>query len=67
MSNFDFSIILAGVTILSLSALRFAYNKDKFALIVSTNSGEIKAIVSEDKEYITDIVDCLNDAIIYRG
>lgn len=41
--------------------------KPEFWIILSTASGESKVLAHRDRVFVTQVVDALNDAIIYRG
>lgn len=41
--------------------------KNDFAVKISTNAGEPNTLISKNKEYIQEVVDAINEAIIYRG
>jgi Family of unknown function (DUF6232) len=55
-----FILIAIGILILVLT-------KNEFTVRISTNSGEVNSIVSKDKSYIQNVVNALNDAIVFRG
>lgn len=57
---FGFCLLAAGIGLLLVI-------KNEFAVRISTNAGESNSIVSRDKAYIQQIVNALNEAIIYRG
>ncbi|MOA67511.1 hypothetical protein D3C78_1947360 [compost metagenome] len=60
-------MLIIGVVI-TLSAISVWRNKkDKFAVVLSTASGENQALVSTDKDYISTVITSLNNAIISRG
>ncbi|RWU04878.1 DUF6232 family protein [Pedobacter chitinilyticus] len=58
--------VIGGIIAL-IGFLVIIFNKNQYAVRISTNSGEANSIVSRDKIYIQKIVDALNDAIIHRG
>lgn len=60
---------ILGVIIIGfgIAIIYFSGTKVDFSVQISSNSGESKALVSEDMEYIQKIVDSVNEAIIYRG
>lgn len=58
---------VAGGILLTLAILIFVLIKNKYAVRISTNSGEANSIVSKDKTYVQAIVNALNEAIIHRG
>jgi len=58
---------IIGGLILLLGVLFLALTKNEYAVRISTNSGESNSIVSNDKNYVQQIVNALNEAIINRG
>jgi len=56
-----------GFILLAVGILILVSTKNEFSVRISTNSGEINSIVSKDRLYIQNIVNALNDAIVYRG
>jgi Family of unknown function (DUF6232) len=44
-----------------------ALQRPKFAVVLSSASGESRALVSKDQEFVRRVVSALNDAIIARG
>ncbi|QPH37843.1 DUF6232 family protein [Pedobacter endophyticus] len=58
---------IVGSILAVIGIVLILYIKNDFAVRISTNSGEVNSIVSEDKTYIKAIVNALNDAIVYRG
>ena len=53
-----------GVGCITLSILLFIWNKTTYSLVISTSSGEVQALQSTKKYYITNVLDKLNEAII---
>ncbi len=41
--------------------------RNDFAVKISTNAGEPNTLISKNKKYIQEVVDAVNEAIIYRG
>lgn len=58
--------VIGGIIAL-IGVLVVIFNKNQYAVRISTNSGEANSIVSRDKVYIQKVVDALNDAIIHIG
>ena len=57
---------LASVSI--IIATIFLFNlKNKYIVRISSNSGDSNALISTDKNYIRNVVDAINKAIVYRG
>ncbi|MFP6847555.1 MAG: DUF6232 family protein [Pseudomonas sp.] len=60
-------IFIAGIVALAIAALVWIGNKEKYSVILNTSSGENQALVSEEKEYIANVITSLNEAIVSRG
>ena len=58
---------LIGVAVIVLGILWFKSIKDKYAVRISTNAGQLNSIISEDSMYLQKIVDAVNDAMVHRG
>jgi hypothetical protein len=56
------ALLFGFVTFLIYRGLR-----DSYAVVVSVSSGEVKALVRDDKKFIVDVVNAINEAIIGRG
>jgi proline racemase len=54
-------LLLAGAVAWWLS------QKPEFSVLLSSASGEAKALTSRDGKFISDVVNALNDAIVHRG
>lgn len=61
------SINLGGLIIVGVSVWLIYRTKNPYSVQISSNSGESKAITSEDKEYIQKIVSAVNEAIVHLG
>lgn len=59
--------ILWGIIIIAVGVLAFMGAKNKYSVVLSTSSGENKALTSEDKTHIENIVSALNESIVSRG
>jgi hypothetical protein len=55
-----------GVLLLVVGILWLVLVKADFAVVLSSASGEVRAIKNKDSEFINSIVRALNDAIVYR-
>jgi len=64
---FNDDLRILGFLLLAGSIASLFLIKNKYAVRISTNSGEANSLVSKDKVYIQQIVNALNDAIIRRG
>lgn len=58
---------IVGIIAIILAVLLLMPIKNEFAVRISTNSGEANSIISKDKNYVEQIVNALNNAIIHRG
>ncbi|TLU87604.1 MAG: QacE [Chlorobium sp.] len=43
------------------------YQKPAFSVLLNSASGEAKALTSKDGQFISHVVNALNDAIVHRG
>lgn len=59
--------IILGVLVLAGGIALYTRTKPDYAVVIGSSSGEIKALMSKDKEHIMAIVNAMNDAIIRRG
>lgn len=60
------SVTLGLATIAIVAAVWF-FKKSEFSVMLSSASGENKALTSKDGAFISRVVGALNDAIIHRG
>ena len=58
--------IAFGLFLLVIGIMWLVCQKTKYAVALNSASGEVRAITSENSEYISGIVNALNDAIVYR-
>jgi len=56
-----------GFVLIGVGAAIWYMLKNTFAVRISSNSGEANALESKSSGYIQDIVDAINQAMIYRG
>jgi len=56
-----------GFILLAIGILILVLIKNEFTVRISTNAGEVNSIVSKDRSYVQNIVNALNDAIVFRG
>ena len=61
------SSIAAGLIIAGLAAWYLYQQKTSFHVMLSTSGGERSALTTHQREYLTQIVDALNKAIVHRG
>lgn len=59
--------IIFGLTMLALGALLWIAQRPEHMILLSTSSGEVQALQSTDREYISSVVQALNDCIVARG
>lgn len=59
--------IWIGLGALALSIILFATLKPTYIVVLNSSSGESQALTSEDLNYIKDVIEALNSAIIHRG
>lgn len=64
---FGIPSILWGIVIIVVGVLAFMGAKNKYSVVLSTSSGENKALTSEDETHIKNIVSALNESIVSRG
>lgn len=53
-----------GLLVVGVGALAAWLPKDRFVVQLSSSSGEIRALVSKDRDFASGIVNALNEAII---
>jgi Family of unknown function (DUF6232) len=56
-----------GIFFLAVGIIWAISLKDKYAVSLSSASGEVHAVVSKDADYVSQIVQAVNDAIVYRS
>ncbi|WP_321778605.1 DUF6232 family protein [Sulfurimonas sp.] len=56
-----------GIGLIILAIIIFISSSKKYTVIVSTNSGEVKALTDKNKEAIVGIVEAINKAIEYKN
>lgn len=59
--------VAVGLLIAALAAGFLYLQKTKYHLVLSTASGETKALWTHDRSYLDGIINALNQAIIHRG
>ena len=58
---------LVGIILIGLGIAILILNKPQYIVILSSASGETEALTSKNKEFITRVINALNDAIVARG
>lgn len=59
--------LFLGLLGVGLGVFVWRTEKPTFQILLSTSGGEVKALVSYDKQHIDKVVLALNDAIVARG
>lgn len=62
-----FNGILLGVVLFGLAAWIWGMQKPEYFVMLSVSSGEVRALKSDDRQYISGVVQALNDCIVARG
>lgn len=58
---------LFGLAIAAFGAWLFSQQKDTHFVLLSSASGEVKALEDQDAAYIGGVVSALNEALVFRG
>jgi hypothetical protein len=56
-----------GIGLAILGAIWLYFIKDSFSVKINSNSGEANGFISKDRAYVQQIVDAVNEAMVYRG
>lgn len=56
-----------GIVLLGLAAWVWIMQRPEYFILLSTASGEVQALKSQDRQYISEVVQALNDCIVARG
>lgn len=56
-----------GVVLLVLAAVWWIGQKTQYHVVLATAGGEMTALTSRDRSYISNVVTALNDSIVARG
>ena len=56
-----------GLVIIAASAAFLYIQKTKYHLVLATAGGETKALRTYDRDYLNNVMEALNQAIIHRG
>lgn len=59
--------LLVGLLIVGGAIAWWFSQKPEFSVLLSSASGEVKALASPDGDFISKVVGGLNDAIVHRG
>ncbi len=60
-------VFVGGLVAIALGVSGWIGSNATYSVILNTSSGENQALVSEDEEYIKQVISSLNDAIVSRG
>ena len=60
-------IAFVGILLIGVAIAMFKLKKARHIVVLNTSGGEVKALNSEDVDYIVRIVNALNESIIHRG
>ena len=61
------SIFVVGIIFILAAFAVSGQAKNRYSVTIGSASGESNALTSTDKDYISDIVEAMNEAIIQRG
>jgi hypothetical protein len=59
--------IIFGVALLAATVLWWMRQKPEWIVVLNSSSGETQALTSEDRSYISGVIEALNQSIIHRG
>lgn len=59
--------VLVGALIVGLAVYFLYQQKTMYHIMLSTSAGESSALSTDHREYVEEIVDALNQAIVHRG
>lgn len=61
------SVTVGGLLLAAGAVAWWFLQKPEFSVLLSSASGETKALASQDGDFISKVVNALNDAIVHRG
>ena len=61
------TVVLFGLILLAGAGIYWFGQKTEFSVLLTTASGEVKALDSRDGAFISRVVGALNDSIVHRG
>ena len=67
MTGGGVSGIIVGLLFIAGAATWSFLKKSEFSILLSSASGQVKALSSQDGQFITKVVNALNEAIFHRG
>ena len=59
--------LIAGLLLVVGAVFWWRALKPEFSVLLSSASGEAKALASKDGDFISNVIAALNDAIVHRG
>lgn len=59
--------LVLGVLFIAAAIAWWMSQKPEFSVLLSSASGEVKALASPDGDFISKVVGALNDSIVHRG
>lgn len=61
------TVTVVGLALIAGAVALWILQKPEFSVLLSSASGEAKALTNKDGEFIGKVVAALNDAIVHRG
>jgi hypothetical protein len=58
---------IAGVIMIAFAVLLFFLRKNEYTVRINSNSGEADGYISNNRQEVQEIVNAVNEAIIFRG
>jgi hypothetical protein len=59
--------VIWGGILLAVTVLWWIKQKPEWIVVLNSSSGETQALTSEDRSYISGVIEALNQSIIHRG
>lgn len=59
--------IVIGLVLIAAAVMMLIGQKPEYSVILSSSSGEVQALSSEDEAHISGVINSLNDVLIHRG
>jgi hypothetical protein len=63
----DGGAMVLGTLLVLLAAALWLLQKPEYFVTLSVSSGEVRALKSDDREFISKVIQALNDSIVARG
>lgn len=61
------SVPLVGIVLIAIAVIWWVGQKAQYHVLLTTAGGEMKALSSTNKDFISNVIKALNDAIVARG